>query len=239
MKLRTRIVFLIFNLLSMALLSQQTNYNINNVNLKLSQNRLLVKYDLFSKKSHDPVTVRLLFYDDQYRIYVPKTIQPDSRKPISPGKNRSISWDFAKDMQKISVDLHPYLIPGNIANHNFGMGTEAALFSVLIPGMGNYFVGDTRNQSIKPWMKTIGSYGLILLGTYAARERFRKEPIYSTDGKKWKMGAWNYRYFENDAEILIGTGIAIWITDIVLVAIKGNHNAKLKRNILGMNIVYR
>jgi hypothetical protein len=149
-------------------------------------------------------------------------------------------WDFSQDMRKIDVELHPYLIAGDISSHNFRSGPEAALFSLLVPGLGNYFVSDTRSQTIKPWMKTIGALGLIALGTYAANERYRDEPsLYGPSDKKWKEGDWHYKFFSSDAEIIIGLGAAIWVADIILVAIQGQHNKKLETKILGMSVVYR
>ncbi len=216
------------------------NYSIRNLSLQLNENLLHVHYDLIGKKNLEPVKVRLLFYDKQYRIYQPKAISPEANSFVKPGPNRSIAWDFAQDMKKIDVGLHPYLIAGDLATHNYRMGPEAALFSLAVPGLGNYFVTETRHQTIKPWMKTISSLGLIALGTIAARDRYRDDPELTLDDEKpWKMGDWNYKYFNSDAEFLISAGLAIWVADVVLVAIKGNHNRKLKKSILGMPVVYR
>jgi hypothetical protein len=161
------------------------------------------------------------------------------RELVRPGTNRSITWDFAQDMSKIDVELHPYLIAGDVANHNFRHGPGAALFSLMVPGLGNYFVTDTRNQTIKPWMKTVGVLGLITLGTYAANERYRDEPSYGVNGGKWKEGDWFYKFFQADAELIIGLGVAVWVADVILVAIQGDHNKKLETKILGMSVVYR
>jgi hypothetical protein len=233
------IVLLVF-ILPTSLTAQSSNYSIRNMSLQLNDNQLHVQYDLIGKKTLEPVNVRLLFYDSQYRIYQPKAISPEAQLPVPPGPKRSIAWDFARDMKKIDVGLHPYLIVGEVAAHNFGMGPEAALFSLAVPGLGNYFVTDTRHQFIKPWMKTISSLGLIALGTIAANDRYRDDPELTLDDEKpWKMGDWNYKYFNSDAEFLISAGLAIWVADIVWVAIKGNHNRELKKSILGMPVVFR
>lgn len=233
------IVLLVF-ILPTSLTAQSGNYSIRNMSLQMNDNQLHVQYDLIGKKTLEPVKVRLLFYDSQYRIYQPKAISPEARLPVTPGPKRSIAWDFSRDMKKIDVGLHPYLIAGEVAAHNFGMGPVAALFSLAVPGLGNYFVTDTRHQSIKPWMKTISSLGLLALGTIAANDRYRDDPELTLDDEKpWKMGDWNYKYFNSDAEFLISAGLAIWVADIVWVAIKGNHNRKLKKSILGMPVVFR
>ncbi len=227
-------------LLPASLTAQSSNYSIRNMSLQLNDNQLHVQYDLIGKKTLEPVKVRLFFYDNQYRIYQPKAISPEANSFVKPGPNRSIAWDFAQDMKKIDVGLHPYLIAGDLAAHNYKMGPEAALFSLAVPGLGNYFVTDTRHQTIKPWMKTISSLGLIALGSIAANDRYRDDPELTLDDEKpWKMGDWNYKYFNSDAEFLISAGLAIWVADVVMVAIKGNHNRKLKKSILGMPVVYR
>ncbi len=221
-------------------LGQSREYTVQNIKLNLEGNELVVNYDLIGRKTFKPVPVRLVFYDSQYRIYVPNTVSPGPRESVEPGLNRSIAWDFQQDIKRLDVLLKPYLIPGEVSSHHFGMGPEAALFSLAVPGLGNYFVGDTRHQTIKPWMKTISAWGLITLGTIASQDRTREPPtINPNSGFPWRMGDWNYKYFENDAEFLIAAGILIWAADVVWVAIKGNHNRKLKRHILGMNVVYK
>ena len=236
------IIILIFPVLLMA---QSSNYRVQNLSLDVSDNKLYVNYDLVGKKSDEPIMVHLFFYDSQYRIYYPKALGPEPKQLVKPGLNHSIVWDYSKEMKKIDIELHPYLIPGKIASHNFGMGPEAALLSLAIPGLGNYFVTDTRTQLIKPWMKTISSFGLIALGSIAANDRYRDPPLTKTimvNGEEkvitWGMGKWNYKYFNSDAEFLISAGLAIWLADVVFVAIKGNHNHKLKKKILGMSVVY-
>lgn len=230
-------------LLPASLTAQSSNYSIRNLSLQLNENQLHIHYDLIGKKTLEPAKVRLFFYDSQYRIYQPKAISPEAQLLVKPGPNRSISWDFAQDMKKIDVGLHPYLIAGDLATHYYRMGPEAALFSLAVPGLGNYFVTETRHQTIKPWMKTISSLGLIALGSIAARDRYRDDPRTFTDRngltRTWGMGDWNYKYFNSDAEFLISAGLAIWVADVVMVAIKGNHNRKLKKSILGMPVVYR
>jgi hypothetical protein len=240
MNKKIRLIIMLALLLPVSLTAQSKKYSIHNLTLQLNENQLQVQYDLIGKKTLEPVKVRLLFYDSQYRIYIPKAITPEAGLRVAPGSKRSIAWDFAQDMKKIDVGLHPYLIAGEVTAHNFGTGPEAALLSLAVPGLGNYFVTNTRHQSIKPWMKTISSWGLIALGTIAANERYRDDPELTLDDEKpWKMGDWNYKYFKSDAEFLISAGLAIWVADIVWVAIQGNHNRKLKKSILGMPIVFR
>jgi hypothetical protein len=50
------------------------NYRISNIRLNVVDNQLRVNYDLLAKRLHEPVPVRLLFYDSQYRIYAPKAV---------------------------------------------------------------------------------------------------------------------------------------------------------------------
>jgi hypothetical protein len=239
MKRIINLLLIIILILPALLMAQKNNYRVQNLSLDVSDNQLYVNYDLIGKKSGEPVMVHLFFYDSQYRIYYPKALGPETKQLVKPGLNHSIVWDYSKEMKKIDVELHPYLIPGKVSSHNFGMGSEAALLSLAIPGLGNYFVTDTRTQLIKPWMKTISSFGLIALGSIAANERYRDDPkLLPNTGNPYEMGKWNYKYFNSDAEFLISAGIVIWLADVVFVAIKGNHNHKLKRNILGMSVVY-
>ncbi len=171
------------------------NYSIRNLSLQLNENLLHVHYDLIGKKTLEPVKVRLLFYDKQYRIYQPKAISPEANSFVKPGPNRSIAWDFAQDMKKIDVGLHPYLIAGDLATHNYRMGPEAALFSLAVPGLGNYFVtefvpgrGGPSNYQTMDEKKTISSLGLIALGTIAMGIVIAMtQELTLDDEKPWKM----------------------------------------------------
>ena len=106
--------------------------------------------------------------------------------------------------------------------------------AILIPGLGDYDMGGNSVQLIKPYKRTISALGLLAMGIDASQQRTRNEASLFFDGqmwKKWKQGEWNYLYFRNDADLQISAGIAIWIADIVWVAIRAQKNNTIRRNL--------
>ncbi len=215
--------------------AQKPKYTINNVSLDAHRYKLLVTYDLIGINTQAPVEVTLFFHDRSYRFLRPISVTPARDEKIIPGLSRQISWDVSKDMKMLTAELTPMLIPGDPADYKFGAGPAAALLSVAVPGLGNYFVTDTREQTIKPWMKTIAVGGLLTLGSVAMRDRYRNDPYLTNDGGIWKMGEWNYKYFKNDAEYLITAGILVWLADVVQVTIKGHQNAQQRKGVMRLS----
>lgn len=210
---------------------QNSRYEISNVKLNVRQNQLLIHYDLTGRNTAEPAPVNLYFYDHNYHFIKPRFITPAQKTPVAPGKNHQIKWDVTADMKSIRGEITPLLIAGDPMDHRFGAGPAAGLLSLAIPGLGNYFVTDTREQLIKPYMRTFAAYGLIYLGMIASRDRVRGEPSLTNEGGIWKMGEYEYKYFNGDAEILISLGLAVWVADIIYVVIKGHRNAALKKGV--------
>ena len=146
---------------------------------------------------------------------------------------------------------------GFIPNSSFNLkdkkihngGPVNALYSILIPGLGDYFVKDSRSMIIKPYMRTISTLGLVGLGIIASQKR-EMVPImsvryinvrYDSNNDGAIDGRDNLRYtevpivigkerkvwlFENDAEVFFITGIIMWGADVIWVFAKGTENEK-------------
>jgi len=212
--------------------AQKPNYEISNVRLGADHHNVMITYDLIAKHTVEPVKVNLFFHDTKFRFLRPITVTPDVNAEVTPGIDRRFAWDVSKDLKMLTAEISPLLIPGDPKDYRFGAGPEAALLSLAVPGLGNYFVTNTRNQVIKPYMKTITALGLITMGYIAGRDRYRDEPSLTHNDGIWKMGEWHYKYFKDDAEFMISLGLAIWVADVIYVAIKGHQNAQLKKGVM-------
>ena len=117
-------------------------------------------------------------------------------------------------------------------------GPEKMFFSLLVPGLGDYFVANSREMKFKPYMRLASVAGFLVLGYGASNDRWveynesiiiRREYVY---GQGWIQkeetirlaGDTNYKYFKHDAEILYTLGAAIWLADVFWVLNKGYHN---------------
>jgi len=210
--------------------AQHQNYKISDVDLSIRFDTLSVDFFLGGKHATLPTSAQLYFFDQDLHIYKPENVSPDTLFLFQPGKQHHISWKINEKSWKKDKMLSPFVVVGNPSSHDFGMGPEAAFLSLVVPGLGNYFVEDTRYQRIKPYMRTAAVAAFLTAGIYASNQRYQTEPSYTDNGNIWKTGEVKYKFFRNDAELLIGTGVAIWLSDIIWVAIRGTNNRTLKKN---------
>jgi hypothetical protein len=108
-----------------------------------------------------------------------------------------------------------------------------------VPGLGDYFVADPGQMSFKPWFRTASSLGLIGMSIIALDKR-TKTNIYTTtlSGEKLTEVVTSYWLFNNDAELFLFTGSAIWIGDIIWVSSKGKLNQKLSTAGVDAGVTY-
>jgi hypothetical protein len=184
-------------------------------------------------------SVHLKFLDKQYNIFTPNTLSGDVGVNIPGGMNKTIEWDIADDFQQLNSQIRPIIfIDGVSREFSSPGGPGNAIFSVIMPGLGDYFVADHRLMHVKPYLRTISSFGLIGLGIYAGNQRYRAEGKYITvlavhhplgaSQERYKEvyeeGDMQYWLFKGDKELFISLGAAIWIADIVWVLARGSNN---------------
>ena len=219
---------------------------VKDINLKIKNNKVLIDYKV---KNSDigKHNVELFFIDEDFRITVPKSLSGDIGKNIDIQGIKNIEWEIFKDDILLAKDLKPRIIIDGI---KYG-GPRNAYLSMLIPGLGDYFVKDTKRMIIKPYMRTVATLGLIGLGVTAAITR-EKVPIYSliynssyrfhddtngdgvfNDSDRWVEQCQGYKYknwlFPNDKDIFFISGITLWAADVIWVMVKGSENRKIQR----------
>lgn len=221
-------IILLFIVTNISVYSQ--NAKVKNVDVDIDKNKIYVSYDLLATDTTDN-HIELFFVDDRFTVKVPEKLSGDIGNNVEPGLNRRIEWDIFHDDVEIAQKLQPKIVVNGIKKG----GPKNALYSILIPGLGDYFVKDHKDMIIKPYYRTLFTLGTVGLGVMALQNR-EMVPMYSekydratnsmktivigTERKNW--------LFENDAEIFLATGIAMWIGDIVWVYAKGSENEKLK-----------
>ncbi|MFO7969218.1 MAG: hypothetical protein R6U15_03785 [Candidatus Izemoplasmatales bacterium] len=217
--------------LSIAFIHAQES-KVENVDLKVKNNKVFVNYDLISNDLDKKNTVELFFVDDRFTIKVPNKLNGDIGEGIEPGVNKTIEWDVFKDNVAIAQKLQPKIIVNGIKKG----GAKNAYLSMLVPGLGDYFVKDHREMILKPYLRTVSTLGLITMGVIAKQKRYEEEvwgwvtTPNRNDIPKWSYLGYETRFwlFENDTEFFLAAGIAAWIADIIWVYAKGLENDKLK-----------
>jgi len=208
--------------------------SVNNLSMKVVNNQVLLLYDI--ERSEDMEAkhhVDLLFVDEHYNYYRPEFISGDIGPGIAEGKEKKIIWDVFQDDIQLTRRIRPELL----VDFKKRGGPENALLSLLLPGLGDYFVEDIRSIGFKPYYRTAMTAGLIFLGIEALDKRIPEKIIRNESGKKYTlndhsiintgdiefhdMEPW---LFKGDGELFMGLGIAMWLYDIYWVYKKGSEN---------------
>jgi len=214
-----------------------------NVNIEIQQNKAIIQYDIKSRVEGSTHLVFLNFIDEEYRLITPNTLSGNVGPEISSGDRNTIEWDITNDIQQLESKITPVIFIDGVSKQfsNTG-GPRNALLSLILPGLGDYFVADHKMMTFKPYMRTLSSLGLIGLGIYAGNQRYFAEGYYRTvetvvgtyyqqfPADKYKEvymeGDLQYWLFKGDKEVFISLGAAIWFADIIWVLAKGSNNEK-------------
>lgn len=218
-----------------------------NIDITIEQNKAIIHYDIKSRNPESVHRVDLKFLDEDYHLVLPEMLTGDIGSNISNEPDRKIEWDITNDVQLLGSNITPVLfIDGVSKQYSSTGGPRNALLSILLPGLGDYFVADSRVMTFKPYMRTISSLGLIALGVWAGDQRYHAEGDYQTFVKltrvpneqgygshyeetleeRYVEGDLQYQFFKGDKEVFIALGAAIWAADILWVLAKGSNNVK-------------
>jgi len=112
-----------------------------------------------------------------------------------------------------------------------------ALRSVLLPGWGSYSVnggkGSVFGEKFSPWIITAGTFTLLCSGSALLISSNKNYKLYHQATEQEEINRLyknaNSRY--QGGNLLIGLGIALWVTDIVWATYKGIKISKVQENI--------
>ncbi len=200
---------------------------IRNLNVYYKDQKAIINYDLKDFKANKNHTIELFFVDEKFNVRIPRKIYGDIGDSIPAGKNKQIQWALFEDNVNFSSKLQPVILADGL---NKG-GSNSIFLSILVPGLGDYFVENPRNMVFKPYLRTITALGSIALGVIADQKRVKlvwKRWNYKTNSELGWSWVDDYWLFDFDKEIFYFVGISIWIMDILWVYSKGNQNERLK-----------
>lgn len=239
-------IFFGFTLIS----AQNSIGRVENIRTQMIGKSMIVWYDINSPSSESYHQIDFVVIDNKGNAVYPDSVSGDTGPLVQAGKDKKIVWDIHKEFDVIYGDFTPRLVIDAGKQRKHSHGPEYALLSLLIPGLGDYFVADVKQMKIKPYYKTAFTVGVLGL-TWATYENRKEIPaLISPPG--WYISAdappgEKYKYFEDgymieppsteywlfpyDAEIFLGIGIASWLFDAIWVARKGVINNRVYKSV--------
>ncbi len=238
--LRVTVIALFSIILCMPLSAQsKDNSSLKNIRMRVRDNKILIDYDILNTTPDSLHSIGLSFISSDNEILVPELLSGDIGTGVQGGPGKTIIWDITEEFETLNNGLKPYMYIDGTSNSKIPKGGPEKMFlSLLIPGLGDYFVAHSREMKFKPYMRLASVAGFIALGYGAGNDRWveynesiiiKREYEY---GVGWIQkeetiklaGDTHYKYFKHDAEIFYTLGAAIWLADVFWVLNKGYHN---------------
>jgi hypothetical protein len=233
--------------------AQGSGSRIENVRTQMIDKALVIRYDLVSPEPHALHEVSLTVVDNRGNAVHPDSVYGDIGKEVPAGPDRMITWEIYKEFDVVYGSFIPVLTldPGSGRKHDGG--PEYAALSLLLPGLGDYFVADPGKMTIRPWQKTAFTAGVLGLSWLAMKKRVEIPAVVMPPGwyyyftspdapvaelayidHEWvsEPARTDYWLFNHDAEIIFGIGIASWLFDAIWVTRKGVVNNRVRNSVL-------
>lgn len=245
-RLHHKLIFAGLLLITPANLMSQRLAKVKNIDLGVEQNKAIIQYDLKSSDKSSMHSVQLKFLDKEFNLVTPVSLSGDFGSHVYCGTEKAIKWDILSDQELMGADITPVIFVDGVSKEfNRAGGPGYAALSLLIPGLGDYFVADHRMMKFKPYLRTLSSLGLIGLGIYADQQRYLTDGQYISvlraDSWRytgfdryvdvWEEGEYQYWLFKGDKELFITMGAVVWISDIIWVMVRGSNNKKFLKEL--------
>jgi hypothetical protein len=205
----------------------QTNAKIADVDYYLEGNYIVVNYTIIGSLPKEHMTIELSFKTEGNKLIIPQTVSGDIGNKLLGDGLKTVRWDIVSDHLILSSNLKA-IVTITSSKVLYG-GPSNALLSVIIPGLGGYFVEKNKTRSIVTTISTLGLLGYGISQKHLANKYYDeyKAIIQTTeiDNLYNKANNAQHKYY-------ISTRIAagLWVFDIIWVAVKGIQNKKISKS---------
>ena len=248
--------------------AQDSPARIENVQTETKGKTMVVRYDITQSSPDRLHQVDFVVLDNRRNAIYPDSVSGDVGSAVTAGLDKQITWEIYKEFDLVYGDFQPRLVIDVNNNKRHRRGPEYAALSLLLPGLGDYFVADVKDMKVKPYYKTISTAAILGFSWAAYSKREAISPLMAPPG--WYLSAdappgekyayidhyWeiepastNYWLFPYDSEIILGIGLASWLFDVIWVARQGVVNNRVRNSVLehlsllpnyeGFQIAYR
>jgi hypothetical protein len=232
--------------------AQAEEAKIVNIRTEMTERALVIRYHLASPDPKSLHEVFLTVVDNRGNAVRPDSVYGDLGTSVAAGPDKTITWEIYKEFDVVYGNFTPVLTLDPASGRKHAGGPEYAALSLLVPGLGDYFVADPKNLVIKPWQKTAFTAGMLGLSWLALNKRVEVPAVVMPPGwyyyyptpdasyveqiyidHEWvsEPARTEYWLFNHDAEIIFGIGIASWLFDAIWVTRKGVVNNRVRRSV--------
>jgi hypothetical protein len=222
--------YLIFILLSAFLyrpVFSQTKARITDVDFTLDGRYIIINYKIVGNLPKEEMTIELKFVSDLNETIVPRSIMNDVGTKLYGDGQKAIVWDIVSDQITLTGNWKASI--AIVSSRILYSGAGNAFLSMIIPGLGGYYVDTKKGRAVLTTLSVIG------FGAYGAFEKIQANKYYE-DYKAATKSAGIEDLFSkaNDCNhnYFIATRVAagIMALDVIYVLFKGAHNRKVAKN---------
>ena len=227
MNLRSSILFSVLFLLACSTHLFAQKLQILDAVLDEPNNSIEITYDLSG--NNQVFKISLYYSNDGGKTFKGPVdrVSGDVGVQILPGEAKKIYWNYFYEDEEFTGENLVFNIRATKMDFLGGtkfMGPKAALYSVIVPGLGDYKVRSGNSY----WLLTAGTWGLMGSGLIA-RSGARKDYDNYLNAADVASANQSFQSAENKFKAfktLNTIAIVIWAADVVGVFIKGNKNEK-------------
>jgi len=205
----------------------QTKAKIADVDIHLEERYIVVNYNLVGTLPNEQMTIELKFITENNEPIIAKAVTGDVGTKVFSDGSKAILWDIVVDHLVFSGNLKA--VVSITSSKILYSGASNALLSVIIPGLGGYFVDKHKGRAVLTTISTLGLAG------YGVFEKLQADKYYKEYNASIVPSEIQSLYTKaNDAQnkyyIATRIGACIWALDIIWVTIKGAHNRNVAKN---------
>lgn len=215
--------------------------NINNIKAELDNlnGNIIISYNFnLNSDNKNKYKIEVFYSIDSGKTYSEplEFVSGDAGNDIKPGNNKKISWNYFVefpefDGQNIMFKIRARIDRDYEENQILELkGPEQVWRSAVFPGWGDNYVRQKKNH----WWVGGLAYGLVGSGVFM---RLKASNTFNKYKKSFSVEEADDLFAQSNNQKRIGNylllaGGTVWLTDMVLVLIKGNQNLKKQAEIL-------
>jgi|GEM_PF-4697791 len=189
------------------------------------QEKVYITYDLINCPSRRLYDIKLSFVDRNHQVIRPSSLIGDLSR-IRCGSGKFITWDVLADRTAFQGEYQAVLEVHKKYRQKIQGGPSNAVFSVLMPGMGNLFVSDKRNGGAFLLTGLVATSVAVGLAYHAdarkLHQQYQQATTHEDINRYYTEANKEYRSFQ----VWMGVAGLLWLGDIAHVTIKGINNRK-------------